>query len=42
VVRIGETTDNQRTFLGKPERKGLLGRYVEMEGKKLIFKAEYE
>ena len=28
--------------MGKPEGKGLLRRHVEMEGKKLIFKAEDE
>jgi hypothetical protein len=40
VVRTGKTTDLQRTFLEEPEGKRLLGRHVEMEGKKLIFKAE--
>jgi hypothetical protein len=41
-VRTGGTTDAQRTFLGKPEGKGLLARHVDMEGKKLIFKTEDE
>jgi len=37
---LGGTTGVQRTFLGKPEGKELLGRHVEMEGKKLFFKVE--
>jgi len=35
-------TEAQRTFLGEPEGKGLLGRHLEMEEKKLIFKTEDE
>jgi hypothetical protein len=42
AVVTGETTNAQQTFMGKPEGKRLLRKHVEMEEKKLIFKAEDE
>jgi hypothetical protein len=42
AVIIAKTTDVQQAFMGKPDGKGLLQRHVEMEGKKLIFRAEDE
>jgi hypothetical protein len=39
---LGRRQTHSGLFWRKPEGKWLLGRHVEMEGKKLIFKAENE